>query len=99
MLFIHTNMGFWSLETALGFGPLSASGGYFFESRSFEEHFVPQKIFYLEIDESDSTMRISEKNGTRSVKNHGQRMSFHMFYKHSKSFIEFWPASAFWPGS
>ena len=39
-------------------------------------------------------MRISEKNGTNSAKNHGKRMNFHRVYEHHKSFIEFWSVSA-----
>ena len=39
-------------------------------------------------------MRISEKKGTSSSKNHGKRMYSHMFYEHHKSFIEFWSVSA-----
>ena len=96
MLFIHTNMGFWSSETALGFGTLSASGGYFFESRFFNKHFCQNWFFKSEIDHSDTGKRSgmvffffpdlkSWKKDTKSSS-----------LKHFKSFIEFRSVSAIW---
>ena len=72
---------------------MSASGGYFL-SRFVKVHFGENNVFKWEIVYSDSSVRISEKNGTNSAKNHGKRMNFHRFYEHHKSFIEFWSASA-----